>query len=82
MLNAPAKTAIEALFIETGKIPIRFIVSMRRLAYWWHLLQQDNDSMLYKAYLAQKMNSVKGVWVKLLEKDKKDFDLDIEDEEL
>jgi len=36
--------------------------------------------MLYKVYLAQKNNLVKGDWVLQLNKDKKEFDLDLEDE--
>ena len=45
LLSAPATTTKEALYIETGKLPIRFIVSMRRLLYWWHLVQLDPNGM-------------------------------------
>ena len=38
--------------------------------------------MLYKVYLAEKNNPVKGDWIKLLEKDKDEFNFKIEDDDL
>ena len=82
LFGAPATTTKEALYIETGKLPIRFIVSMRRLMYWWHLTKEDKSSMLFKFYSAQESKAVKGDWMKLLEKDKKDLGIELSDDEL
>ena len=83
LLRAPVTTAIEALYIETGKIPIGIILKMRRLLYWWNIVSQDSNSMLYKIYKGQCNNAVKGDWCLLLEEDKKEFGLEsVKDEEL
>ena len=81
-MKAPVTTAKEALFIETGKLPMQIIISMRRIMYWWHILKQDKSSMIYKVYDAERNKPVKGDWIHLLEKDKKEFDIVIEDDEM
>ena len=81
LLGAHSKTPIEALYIETGKIPIHIIIKMRRLMYWWHLVNTKEDSMLHKFYNAQKLNPVKGDWVNDLDKDKIEFEIEYDDEE-
>ena len=48
---------------------------MRRLLYWWNIINLEEDSMLYKVYIAQKNKPVRGDWVKLLDEDKKEFNL-------
>ena len=54
LLGAPVTTAKEALFIETGKIPLDIILKTRRLMYWWNVVNQDSNSMLFKTYISQK----------------------------
>ena len=82
LLCAHSKTPIEALYIETGKIPIHIVIQMRRLMYWWHLVNTEDDSMLHKFYAAQKLFPVKGDWVNDLDNDKKEFEIEFDDEEL
>ena len=55
---------------------------MRRLLYWWHLVNKNKDSMLFKVYDAQKLDSVKDDWINFLNLDKKEFDIDLDDEKL
>ena len=82
LLNAPAKTPKVSLYIETGKIPIRFIIQSSLLMYWKHLVSVSQDRLISKFYKTQKNSPVRGDWVILLEKDKKYFDIDIEDHKL
>ena len=63
VLGAHSKVAKETLFIETGKVPRNVVIKMRRLLYWWHLVNKNKNSMLYKVYEAQKFSSVKGDWM-------------------
>ena len=46
IFNAHSKTAIEIFFLETAKIPIRFIISKRRLMYYWHIMRQKEDELI------------------------------------
>ena len=82
LLDAHTNTAIEALYIETGKMPIRFLIQKRRLMYWHHVNNASKDSLLRKFYQAQKNQPVKGDWITLIEKDKNDFNISYKDEEL
>ena len=76
LFDVPISTPKESLYIEGGKVPIRFVIQMRRMMYWWHLVHIDQSEVLRKFYLVQKMNASKGDWVLQLEKDKKDLNLD------
>ena len=75
-------TPKESFYIEGGKIPIRFIIQMRRMMYWWHLVHIDPSEVLSKFYVVQKLNRSKDDWVCQLEKDKKYLNLDWLDEKV
>ena len=55
VLNAHSKTATEAFFLELGKLPLRFVLSKRRLMYLWHIVHRDTDEIIWKIYEAQKL---------------------------
>ena len=82
LFNSHSKTGIEFFYSESGTIPLRIRISLRRLLYWWHILHVDKAEMIYRVYLAQKLSPVAGDWVNLLEKDKEEFQIKISDEEI
>ena len=55
---------------------------MRRIMYWWHILHAKQSDMLVKVYNVQKVSHVQGDWIRLLEKDKKMFKINLSDEEV
>ena len=82
LFNAHSKTSKEVYLIESGKIPIRYLISMRRIMFWWNILHVNESDMLYRVYSAQKVSPVQGDWVTLLETDKRMFQIDMADEEM
>ena len=82
LLEVPISVPKEGIYLEVGKIPVRFVIKMRRIMYWWHLVNLKNTEVLHKMYLAQKLNCSKGDWVEQLETDKKELNLNLDDEEL
>ena len=82
LFNAHSKTGIECFFSETGTVPLKLKLSTKRLLYWWHILKVDCSEMIHKVYTAQKLSPVSGDWIQLLEKDKKDFQIEMSDEEV
>ena len=38
LFNVQISTPKESLYMETGKIPIKYIIKMRRVMYWWHVV--------------------------------------------
>ena len=80
--EAHSKTAKEAFYLETGKILIRIIIQVRRLMYWWHINNQEETSLVKKCYNGQRLKPVKKDWVHTINKDKKDFNISLQDEDL
>ena len=81
MFNVPVSTPKESLYIETGKINVKIIIKMRRVMYWWHIVNLEKNEVLYKFYMAQKLNTSKDDWCQQLQRDKEDLGLHLEDEE-
>ena len=82
LFNVQISTPKESLYMETGKIPIKYIIKMRRVMYWWHVVNSNKSEVLFKCYQAQKLNTNKGDWVEQLNKDKIELDLQLTDEQM
>ena len=67
-----AKTPVEFLYMETGSLPIPFIVSCRRMIYLQVILKRDENELLKRVYMAQKHNPTEGDYSKLV---MDDFDM-------
>ena len=50
LLSVPSSCSYEAVFLETGCLPIRFILKGRRLIYYWTLLNKPNDELVKKVF--------------------------------
>ena len=82
IFNTAKSTPRCGLYIECGKIPIRFIVKMRRLMYYWHILTRNKDELLFKFYSAQKYLPSEGDWFHQVKKDLVDLKLELNEEEI
>ena len=60
ILGAPSKTPIEALYLETGCLPKKYIIKKRRLMYLHHILWRPKKELIRKFYEAQKTKLSKG----------------------
>ena len=69
VFKAHRKTPIEFLHLETGTIPIRFIVASRRLNYLHTILSREKSELTQRVYQAQKSKPSKGDWINLVRKD-------------
>ena len=67
LFDVPMTAPKESLYLEGGKIPIKFIIKMRRIMFWWHLTSLEKNELLYKVYIAQRLNTNKDDWVCQLE---------------
>ena len=62
MFIAVSSTPIEAYYLETGALPLRFIVIARRLMFLWSILQKKEDELVRQVFNAQQLKPVKGNW--------------------
>ena len=48
ILNAHRRTAKEFLYLETGAIPIRYILAQRRINYLRHIYSREDKELIKK----------------------------------
>ena len=82
LLGAHPKIPLEALYLETKSVPIRFIVASRRILYLHNILQKNQDETIPKIYEAQKSNPSPGDFVKLVQNDLETIGLRISESEM
>ena len=54
LFNVPGSCSYEAFFLESGAIPIRFILIGRRLMYYWSLLNKSENELAKAFFEVQK----------------------------
>jgi len=79
ILGAHKGTPKDLLYLETGTIPIRWILLQRRINFLKHILSRDKDELIRKVYEAQESNPVLGDFAQLVEKDLEKVGLSHED---
>ena len=72
LVHAHAKTPLEFLYLEAGAVPIRFLISSRRITYLQTILQRNDSELTKRVYNEQKRNPTPGDFSELV---KKDFEL-------
>ena len=72
LLKGHSKGPLEMLHLETGTLPVKYIISSRRLLYHHNIISRNESELIHRVYSAQKMNPIKQDWYKLLQND---FDL-------
>ena len=80
VFQSPFSTPIAAYYLETGAIPIRFILKGRRLMYLWNILQKNEDELVSKVYQAQKLFPTKDDFVNQVKEDMDDIELDLDED--
>ena len=75
ILNVPISTPKEALYLETGALPIGEIMKIRRIMYLRHLVTRDKNEMIYQFFMTQWINPTKGDWTETIKDDLKDYNI-------
>ena len=79
ILNSHSKSPSEILYLKTGCLPIKDVITVRRLSYLHTTLERSEDEIIKKVYLAQKKQQSEGDWLNLVDIDKRDLDMMYED---
>ena len=82
ILGVPSKTPKEALFLETGCVPIKFILKQRRLMYLHHILKRPQSELIRKVYEAQKSEPSKGDWYETVTENLIELNVNKSDEQI
>ena len=73
MLKLPRGTPNNFLYLETGSLPIKWILAIRRINYLKHIYKRNENELLRKVFNAQKDHPTNGDFVWLVEKDMNKF---------
>ena len=68
--------------METGTLPIKYVIMNRRLNYLKHILSTSEHELIRKVYEAQKRRPTKNDWVLSVNADRKDINLSLSDEQI
>ena len=79
ILQAHRKTPTEFLYLETGTVPLRWIIAQRRINYMKHIVNRHDTELLKKVFLAQREQPTRGDFVELATKDLKDIGITYEE---
>ena len=79
LFEAPKSVPRLSLYVECGKVPVRFIIKSRRMMYYWHIMHLNEDELVYKFFKAQSLRPSKNDWVLQILQDKKDLNLEMDD---
>ena len=82
LFQVPNCTAIEAFYLETSSIPIRFIIIGRRLLYLWDILHKKENELVRKVFNSQKEFSVKNDWSVQVEQDLNECNIDLTEDDI
>ena len=69
ILGAQAKVAVETLYLETGTMSIKSVISVRRMLYIKNILSRHKDEIIRKVYFAMKEKPYKGDWYNQVKSD-------------
>ena len=79
LVKGHSKVPLEFLFLETGAIPIRFLVSSRRMNFLQTILKREDGELTKRIYKAQADNPTSGDFVELVKEDFKMIDVEYDE---
>ena len=69
VLEAPCSTPVEALYLELGLIPIKYIFKGRRLMFLHYVLNLNEEEMLSQLFWTQWKSPVSSHWTETVKED-------------
>ena len=82
ILQGHSKTPLELLYLETGAIPIRYIIKARRLTYLRNILSRDKNELISRVYFGQKRKPLKDDWYLTVKNDLEELNIQLSENEL
>ena len=82
LLKGHSKAAKESFHMETGLLPIRFVIMKRRLMYLFNILRKPKSELIRKVYDVQKTIKTKNDWYNIVQENKIYLEISQSDEEI
>ena len=75
-------TPTEAYYLETGALPLRFIIAARHLLFYWTILRKPESELVKQALRAQQILPVKDDWWLQVCDDLIEYDIGLSESEI
>ena len=75
-------TPVEAFFIETGALPLKFILMGRQLMYYHAVLRKSESELVKRVFLAQSKFPSKSDWVSQIKKTLTQCDINMTEDDI
>ena len=75
VLSAHSKIPTEFLYLETGVLPVKFVISSRRLNYLIEIHNREDHELIKRIYTKQRQDPVRGDWTELVDRDLESLEL-------
>ena len=82
IIGAQCKVPVEMLYLETGAIPIKSVMAVKRIICLHNIVRRDKSELLYRVYSAMKNEPIKGDWINIVRKDMEEMDIKFSDDEI
>ena len=82
LLKGHSKATKESFHMETGLLPIRFVIMKRRLMYLFNILRKPKSELIRKVYDVQKTIKTKNDWYNIVQENKIYLEISQSDEEI
>ena len=80
--GSQSKVQVEMLYVETSQVPVKDVISVRRLLYLHEILTRPTSELILQIYSAMKENPLKDDWIHLIYKYMNKYDIDLSDEQI
>ena len=82
LTNGHSKTAKEAFYLETGSLPLKYVIMKRRLMYLHTILSRPEDDLTKQFYYVQKTIFTKDDWFRIVMNDRAELNISHTDQEI
>ena len=69
IFSVPIFTPKPSLYLESGCIPLRYIIKGKRIMFLHHILTRNEDALIAKVFWAQVNQTAKGDWCQVVRED-------------
>ena len=83
IFDCSSQVTCEILYLELGLLPARYIIKLRRMIYFQHILKQRRkNTLLYQFLIAQIEEPKKNDWVSCIRKDMVELEIQMNSDEI
>ena len=69
LLKTPISTPKPSLYLDTGCVPLRYVLKGKRIMFLHHILTREETALISRVFWAQVQDTAKGDWCQVVRED-------------